>query len=146
MYRWAILIILSLSSFSVSTTQHSLPEVLSEVPHPTLSEWDIFIQALIYTESRGDATAVGKANDAGTLQITPVYVKECNRLLGYEAFTLEDRFCPAKSLEMFELTNSVKNPERCILKAIKIHNPRAPKSYEQSILCNMKLIKYKMNS
>lgn len=67
----------------------------------TRTEWDIFVQALIYVESEGKPNAVGKTNDVGILQITPIYVREVNRILGEERFTLEDRVDVDKSLEMF---------------------------------------------
>lgn len=55
------------------------------------SEWDIFIQALIQVESEGKSNAVGKTNDVGILQITPIYVKDVNRILGEERYTLSCR-------------------------------------------------------
>lgn len=100
---------------------------------PELTEWDIFLQALIKVESEGDQYAVGKTNDVGILQITPIYVKEANRLSKDKTFTLEDRTSIEKSLEMFDIVQSHWNPEKAIDKAIKLHNPKAGKWYANKI-------------
>lgn len=105
------------------------------------SEWDIFLAALIEVESEGKADAVGKTNDVGILQITPIYVKDVNRILGEERYTLAERTDIEKSLEMFEILQSHYNPSKSIDKAIKLHNPRAGQSYRIKIMNQMKIIK-----
>ena len=40
------------------------------------SDWDLFIEALIYIESKGDERAVGKNDDGGVLQIRPIAVRK----------------------------------------------------------------------
>ena len=105
------------------------------------SEWDIFIQALIQVESEGKSNAVGKTNDVGILQITPIYVKDVNRILGEERYTLAERTDIEKSLEMFEILQNHYNPSKSIDKAIKLHNPRAGQSYRIKIMNKMELIK-----
>jgi alpha-mannosidase len=105
------------------------------------SEWDIFVEALIQVESEGKADAVGKTNDVGILQITPIYVKDVNRILGEERYTLSCRTDIEKSLEMFEILQSHYNPNKDINKAIKLHNPRAGQSYRIKIMNKMENIK-----
>jgi hypothetical protein len=107
----------------------------------TLSEWQIFTLALIEVESRNNPDTVGKTNDGGVLQITPIYVKEANRIQKKQAFTLEDRFDIKKSLEMFNVIQSHYNKSRNIEKAIKLHNSHAPESYKAKILKKMDEIK-----
>jgi hypothetical protein len=107
----------------------------------TLSEWQIFTLALIEVESRNNPGAVGKTNDGGVLQITPIYVKEANRIQKKQTFTLEDRFDTKKSLEMFNVIQSHYNKSRNIEKAIKLHNSHAPESYKAKILKKMDEIK-----
>lgn len=106
-----------------------------------LSEWDIFIQALIQVESEGKADAVGKTNDVGILQITPIYVKDVNRILGEDKYDLSCRTDTEKSLEMFEILQGHYNPSKSIDKAIKLHNPRAGQSYRIKIMNQMEIIK-----
>lgn len=105
------------------------------------SEWDIFVEALIQVESEGKADAVGKTNDVGILQITPIYVKDVNRILGEEKYDLSCRTDTEKSLEMFEILQGHYNPSKSIDKAIKLHNPRAGQSYRIKIMNKMELIK-----
>ena len=62
------------------------------------------IDAIIHVESRGDSMAYNKREDAvGVLQIRPIMLREVNRLLGYDKYTLQDRWSKAKSIEMFEV-------------------------------------------
>ncbi len=60
------------------------------------------------------------------MQITPILVKECNQILkrkkSKKRFTLRDRFCVAKSKEMFLLIQSYFNPGNNIEKAIRSWN------------------------
>ena len=61
----------------------------------------IFLFVLIFIESGGNDKAVnGEA--AGCLQITPILVKDVNRIAG-KNFTLEDRFDRQKSIEMAQI-------------------------------------------
>lgn len=105
------------------------------------SEWDIFVEALIQVESGGKADAVGKTNDVGILQITPIYVKDVNRILGEERYDLSCRTDTEKSLEMFEILQGHYNHSKSIDKAIKLHNPKAPQSYRIKIMNQMEIIK-----
>lgn len=106
-----------------------------------VSDWDIFVEALIQVESNGRADAVGKTNDVGILQITPIYVKDVNRIIGEERYTLSCRTNVEKSLEMFRIYQDHYNPDRDIEKAIKLHNPKAGQSYRIKIIKQMEIIK-----
>lgn len=108
------------------------------------TEWEIFLEALIYTESRGDSQAVGRTDDVGILQITPVYVREVNRILREERYTLEDRRDSLKSLEMFHVVQDYWNPERDIARAIRLHNPGAGPWYAERIHARMNTIREKI--
>ena len=97
-------------------------------------DWHLFTTALMKVESDHSTTIIGKNDDAGVLQITPIYVKEVNRILGQQKYSLADRFDKYKSIEMFEVMNSRYNPEKSFYKAMRIHNPNAPESYRKAIL------------
>lgn len=73
---------------------------------------DKLIEACIWVESRGDDLAYNaKENAAGCLQIRPILVREVNRLLGRNKYTLNDRWSRAKSIEMFNVIKSnINNP------------------------------------
>lgn len=104
------------------------------------SKWDIFIQALIQVESEGKEDAVGTKNDVGILQITPIFVKDVNRILGEKRYTLSCRTDKRKSLEMFEILQNHYNPDKDIDKAIKLHNSKASQSYRTKIMKQMEII------
>lgn len=120
-------------------TEFDIEEIPEEVEEVT--EWDVFVEALIFIESSGNPFAVGKTNDLGILQITPIYVKDVNRILGEEKFTLDCRADIDKSLEMFEIYQSYYNPDKDINRAIKLHNPRAGSEYKEKILSKINELK-----
>ena len=106
-----------------------------------VNDWEMLIEALIQVESEGNPFAVGKTNDLGILQITPIYVKEVNRILKGNFYFLEDRTDIDKSLEMFEVYQSHHNPSKDIHKAIKIHNPGAGQWYIDKVINEFNKIK-----
>ena len=61
------------------------------------------INAIIYVESRGDTTLVGKNGDTGMMQQLEISVVEANRLNKFndKNYTLADRFDPKSQIEMF---------------------------------------------
>ena len=62
------------------------------------------LPAIEQVESGGKSDAVGDGGKAvGILQIHPIMVKDVNRILGEERYTLADRLDPAKSREMFRV-------------------------------------------
>lgn len=120
-------------------TEFDIEEIPEEIEEVT--EWDVLVEALIQVESEGNPFAVGKTNDLGILQITPIYVKDVNRILGEERFTLDCRVDIDKSLEMFEIYQSYYNPDRDINRAIKLHNPGAGSDYREKILSKINELK-----
>ena len=73
---------------------------------------DTLLNAVMAVESNFDSMAYNeKENAAGVLQIRPIMVREVNRLLGQDKYTLKDRWSKAKSIEMFNVIRShTKNP------------------------------------
>jgi hypothetical protein len=105
------------------------------------SDWAYLLEALIHVESEGNRFAVGASNDVGILQITPIYVREVNRILKEERYDLSDRTNIYKSLEMFEVYQEHHNPDKDILTAIKLHNPGAGKWYTEKVMNKFKKLK-----
>ena len=65
---------------------------------------DSLLAAVIHVESRGDVNAHNVGEDAvGVLQIRPIMVKEVNRILRFDKYTLQDRWDKQKSIEMFNV-------------------------------------------
>lgn len=58
------------------------------------------IAALVLVESNGRNVTGDGGKAVGVLQTWPVQVREVNRILGTQAYTLEDRRNPEKSKEM----------------------------------------------
>lgn len=59
------------------------------------------VASMIQVESRGNQCAYNGREDAvGCLQIRPIMVREVNRLLGSEAYTMNDRWDCDKSVDM----------------------------------------------
>lgn len=108
-------------------------------------DWEMFTQALIWVESKGDSKAVGKNNDIGVLQITPIIIKDVNRILGCEVYTLEDRLDSLKSVEIFDIIQDHYNPQHDYHLALKIWNGKAPLSYHRKVMDKFNEIKYGSN-
>ena len=91
-------------------------------------------EAFAWVESRGNHMAYNEKEDAvGLLQIRPIMVREANRLIGEDAFTLADRWEPMESIDIFCTVMEHHNPKLDIDRAIDIWNPRCPASYRQSV-------------
>ena len=102
-----------------------------------LSEYDKLILAIAFTESRWNPDAVGKNGDLGFLQITPVYVREANRVSGAN-FKHEDAFSIDSSLAMFAAIQGHYNPSRDIEEAIHRHN-KSPE-YRRRVLESLEMV------
>tara|TARA_R110002167_G_scaffold325067_1_gene531187 strand:- start:5068 stop:5475 length:408 start_codon:yes stop_codon:yes gene_type:complete len=77
-------------------------EVVMVTTTPTIQ--DSLIDAIIHVESRGDSMAYNAGEDAaGVLQIRPIMMREVNRLLKKNKYTLDDRWSKSKSIEMFNV-------------------------------------------
>ena len=62
---------------------------------------DRLLDAIAQVESAGDCNAVGDSGNAvGCMQIWPIMVKDVNRIIGKEKYTLKDRYSRQKSYEM----------------------------------------------
>ena len=85
--------------------------------------WDRVIEAIIQVESRGNPNAYNPNGDCcGILQIRQVLVRDVNRILGYEKYSLQDRFDAEKSKEMFRIIQSYYNKKNDINLAIRMWN------------------------
>lgn len=119
---------------SVKTANSSIATVeVASLDSTVAYDWDKFITAVAWTESRHCDTAVSNKGAVGYLQIMPIYVAEVNRILGEDKYTLADRTNRAKSIEMFNILQNYHNPGHSIDRAIQLHNPRAGKGYSNEI-------------
>ena len=92
-------------------------EIEEFVPKPDLVEVksvvDLapLIEAMIWVESRDNDSAYNKREDAvGCLQIRPIMLRECNRILELQnvekRYTLQDRWSRTKSVQIFYVVNN----------------------------------------
>ena len=76
--------------------------------------WTRVINAIAIVESNNNPRAVGGGGSVGLLQITPILVKDCNKILAKQKsskrYNLSDRLNPEKSKEMFVLIQEYYNP------------------------------------
>jgi len=112
-------------------------------------DWNPVIDAIIDVESEGNANAVDKSGKScGIMQITPIMVKDCNRILelknSRKRYTLNDRFSVSKSKEMFLLFQSFYNPKNSVELAIRSWNggtnytKRGTQRYFEKVMSKMK--------
>jgi hypothetical protein len=78
------------------------------------------INTLIFIESTYNNNAyVSSTGAAGPLQIRPILLNDINRIVGYNKYSLDDRFNRKKSIEMFNIyinyyeLNTVHKISRC---------------------------------
>ena len=112
-------------------------------------DWNPVIDAIIEVESEGNAKAVDKSGKScGILQITPILVEECNRILSLKKsskrYTMNDRFSVEKSKEMFLLFQSFYNPKNSVELAIRSWNGgmnytlKGTQKYFEKVMSKMK--------
>lgn len=71
------------------------------------------LQAIIFIESGNKGAGAYNRNEplaVGLLCEWPVIVTDCNRILGYEKYSLNDRLIPRKAIEMFWIYQNHYNP------------------------------------
>lgn len=121
--------------------KHNLcsPDTVYVEAYKQKSDWELLKTAIIWQESKGNPKTIG-GNGYGQYQITPIYVKECNRILGYDKYKHIDAFVDSTANDMFEVVQSYHNTEKCIKKAIKLHN-RGDKYY-QEVMDKFRMLKF----
>jgi len=121
-------------------------EIINNLPTDSLfnRDWFLFKFALAKVESDNNFDAVNITTGAGGwLQIMPAggFMCEANRILGYIEFTDLCRFDPIRSVEMFEIVNGRHNPNKCIERAIWLHNPTAGNWYRDRVMKEYNFLK-----
>ena len=109
------------------------------VTESVVTNWDNFIEAIIWKESRGNENCAGDNGKAiGVLQIHPIMVREANRILKMkgkeEVYTYEDRLNRAKSIEIFNIVQNFHNKSHDFERALQIWNKNHPESYKTDIM------------
>lgn len=87
----------------------------------TLDEWEIFTMALMKVESDYDNTAVSSVGAKGYFQITPIYVKEVNRIHKTN-YTFDQVTDFNTAWTIFDLMQKAHNPNYNMDRALELHN------------------------
>lgn len=124
------------------STSHTKAEAVveEECIENEIDPWDLFVEAVIWRESRGNTNAIGDSGKAvGVLQIHPIMVREANRIIALkggdrETYAYDDRYDREKSIEIFKIVQDYHNKEHDLLKALDIWNKNHPDSYRNEIM------------
>lgn len=134
---FAVSLMANLAFFADAVFGHeksSEPTVAEQVQTAPADDWQTFIAALSWVESRHDNNAVSSKQAVGYLQITPILVEDANRILGQETFSLEGRRDREESIHLFNVIQDHYNPEHDLHLALKIWNPRSKLSYHTAVM------------
>ena len=143
---WIIFLLMVITLITTILTannrhEHNLcsPDTVYVEVYKQKSDWELLKVAIIWQESKGNSNAIG-GNGYGIYQITPIYVKECNRILDTTKYRHSDAFIDALANDMFEVVQSYHNPKKCVKKATKLHN-RGDKYY-QEVMDKFRMLKF----
>jgi len=121
----ALIVSLTINAYlAISLNRHTpdtLAENVVEEQLDTLSQWDIFTLALMKVESEYDNNAVSSVGARGYFQMTPIYVKEVNRVHNTN-YTFSQVTDLDTAYEIFDLMQKAHNPDYNMDKALELHN------------------------
>jgi hypothetical protein len=124
---WVIITALALSlmgniygAIHLNRPEHS-ELAKAEIQEDTLSQWDIFTLALMKVESEYDNSAVSSVGARGYFQMTPIYVREVNRVHNTN-FTFDQVTDFETAYQIFDLMQKAHNPDYNMDKALELHN------------------------
>ena len=128
-------LVLSLISNAVLLTIHIKDnERYPDYSPEQIQDWNTFITALAWVESRWNDNAESPKQAVGYLQLTPIIVKDANRIVGHEEFSLDSRNDREQSIEIFNIIMDNYNPQHDMQYALKIWNPYAKVSYHRAVM------------
>ncbi len=136
------------TSFALAPVIKEFVVLIPEVILSTHMPQDV-LQAMILVESGTLGSEAYNKNEPqakGILQIWPCMVKDVNRILGYEKYTLEDRLDDKKAIEMFWVYQIYYNPEMNTDKMARIWCGGPDGHLQDCTLPYLKLVKSKLAS
>lgn len=129
----------NLTQLEVEHLQLELQELKKEFVEdtvPTIDEQELHIARLACAFAKVESNNNPQAQNhgcVGWMQITPVCVKAANDIIGFDCFTLNDRWSISGSYAIFRVIMNEKNSEYDIRKACQVWNPTAGDSYYRKI-------------
>lgn len=97
------------------------------------SDTDKLIKIIEHIESRHNEKA-RNGKYVGTLQISPIMVREANRVNGYEKYSLSDRNDSLTSAKIFKDIMQHKNRGKSIRKAVIIWRGKDKPNYRKKVI------------
>lgn len=116
-----VMFILGVPEFDPSVEHHYHHKVIEVPVEDKLSEWEVFTLALIKVESEYNNDAVSSTGAMGYFQMTPIYVKEVNRIHKTN-YTFEQVLNFDTAYTIFDLMQKAHNPQYDLEKALNLHN------------------------
>jgi hypothetical protein len=122
-FYMCIVLIIYIFFSEIQSIKTEIKSIKIEKQFVPLTDFELIELAIMWQESKANPNPkYSDGESEGILQITPIYVKEANRILGKNKYTLHDRRNPLKSHEMFLVVQNYLNPEKDVKKAVKLHN------------------------
>ena len=103
------------------------------------SDTDRLIKIIEHIESRHSEKA-RNGKYVGTLQISPIMIREANRVNGYKKYSLSDRNDSLMSANIFKDIMQHHNKEKSIRKAVTIWHGKDNPNYRKKVI-NMFILK-----
>ena len=97
------------------------------------SDTDKLIKIIEHIESRHNENA-RNGKYVGTLQISPIMVREANKINGYKKYSLSDRNDSLMSAKIFKDIMQHHNKEMSIRKAVIIWRGKNNKNYRKKVI------------
>ena len=97
------------------------------------SDTDKLIKIIEHIESRHNEKA-RNGKYVGTLQISPIMIREANRVNGYNKYSLSDRNDSLMSTKIFKDIMQHKNREKSIRKAVIIWHGKDKPNYRKKVI------------
>ena len=97
------------------------------------SDTDRLIKIFEHIESRHNENA-RNGKYVGTLQISPIMVREANKINGYKKYSLSDRNDSLMSANIFKDIMKHHNEEKSIRKAVIIWRGKYNKNYRKKVI------------
>ena len=94
---------------------------------------DRLIKIIEHIESRHNKNA-RNGKYVGTLQISPIMIREANRINGFEKYSLSDRNDSLMSANIFKDVMKYHNKEKSIRKAVIIWRGKYNKNYRKKVI------------
>lgn len=107
--------------------------IVSPLTYRGKSDTDKLIKIIEHIESRHNEKA-RNGKYVGTLQISPIMVREANKINGYKKYSLSDRNDSLMSANIFKDIMQHKNREKSLRKAVIIWRGKYNKNYRKKVI------------